>query len=556
MTSAPTIVDQPAPETAADEAEERPIQWFLGTVCLLLVVLIVIDRGRVLGTFGLRYTDDDQSILWLTAQDLNHFRFFAPYFYGQSYASWIEALVAVPLLAAGVAVRTAVPVAAAVVGAAPVMLLAAAAWRRRAPLTAVVVLSGFLLLTTDAIILSSMPRGLTGGIFVAAIGVVMILARGEPRPWAVAGFGLLAVLGASFNPTSLLLSGPAATYLLIRNWRSLEVGLWGGVGAGAGLILHTLAKSFYDHRPAYAFHSEWQFGLSGESLSRSLSHLDDYLTPYAVDFLRTPVVPLLAMAAAVALLAYRRRLAGTLAGLVAVVALVLTLATPKAQDGTASIFLPWFRFYLALPAVLAYLVVQAISDERVRPWVRRTVAAGLLVLAVGGFAWRQQRLPGEVAALTGGALAADPAPAAGAPSVPNGGARTAAVLERCRQTGELADGLDVELVVYTQDRLASYLCGAELYESIETMYPAYERRTWRLIDESVTPRTAMLVADVTPALCDRAQEMVSSCTFVSESLGLAVLRFPPQPVMDLVRKLGIEVRTFGVPVDAAEPRSS
>jgi hypothetical protein len=170
----------------------------------------------------------------------------------------------------------------------------------------------------------------------------------------------------------------------------------------------------------------------------------------------------------------------------------------------------------------------------------------LLVVAVAGFAWRQAQLPGEVAHLTEGRVGTGP----------GNGARTATVLERCRDTGDLATRLDVGLVVYAEDRLASYLCGAELYDDVATIYPPYERRTWRLIDESVTPRTAMLVADVDAGLCDRARGIVSSCALVDESLGMAVLRFPPQPVMDIVRKLGIKVRQFDVPVDIAEPRSS
>ncbi|MGH9279040.1 MAG: hypothetical protein ACRD12_13155 [Acidimicrobiales bacterium] len=543
-----------APALEPEAGPEQPsTQWFLGTVCLLLVALIVIDRARVLGAFGLRYTDEDQTIMWVTAQDLNHLRVFVPYFYGQSYASWVEALAAVPLLAAGVAVRTAVPVAAAVVGAVPCLLMAAMAWRRRAPLTAAVVLTGFLLLTTDAVVISSIPRGLTGGIFVAAIGVALVVGRREVPPlWAVTTFAALAVIGASLNQSSMFLSAPAGAYLVVRHWRRLEVWLWAGVGAGVGVILHTLAKDFYADRPAYDFHPEWQLSLQADVLDRSVHHLGDYFTAYAVDFLRTPVLPLVALAAAIALLVAKRGVPGAVAGVVAVGGLVVSLSMFKATDGTTGIFLPYFRFYLALPAVLAWFVVQAVSDERVRPWVNRLVAGGLLVLALAGFGWRQARLDAEVAGMTAGRIASGP----GVGTTSGSGARTAAVLERCRETGELADRLDVELVVYAQDRLASYMCGAELYDSIETVYPPYERRTWRLIDESTNDRTAMLVADVDPGLCDRAAGLVSSCEVVSKALGMVVLRFPPQPVMDLVRRLGIQVRPFDLPVDPARSRSS
>src|SRR5262245_14311491 len=125
-----------APPAPARARTADPTRRLLRIVCLVLVGLIVIDRARLLSAFGLKYIDEDQALMWMTAQDLLHGRVFTPNFYGQAYGGWIEALLAVPVMAAGVAERLALPIVSTVAGTAPCLVLAFAAWRRRAPLLA------------------------------------------------------------------------------------------------------------------------------------------------------------------------------------------------------------------------------------------------------------------------------------------------------------------------------------------------------------------------------------------------------------------------------------
>ena len=117
-------------------------------------------------------------------------------------------------------------------------------------------------------------------------------------------------------------------------------------------------------------------------------------------------------------------------------------------------------------------------------------------------------------------------------------------LEDCRQTGHLARAHDARLVVYLKDRVSPYLCGAELYGEVQTLFPQYERRAWDLERESVVPRTRMMVAGAGPDFCANADWLATWCHQVSQRLDLTVIEFPAQPVVPLLPKLGVPVGPF------------
>jgi hypothetical protein len=213
---------------------------------------------------------------------------------------------------------------------------------------------------------------------------------------------------------------------------------------------------------------------------------------------------------------------------------VATLATAKAADGSPSVFFPYFRFFFALPAVLAMFIILASNGKPLGRWVSRTAAVAVLVAAVAGFAHRGEQLDREVRRLT----ASDSEGRYQAPAV------TGWVLEDCREAGELARAHEAGLIVYLKDRVAPYLCGAALYGQVQTLYPAYERRTWDLERESAYARTRMVVAGGGPEFCEHAAWVATACQLVSPRLELLVLEFPAQPVVPLLRQLGVTVVDF------------
>ncbi|HEX6597437.1 MAG TPA: hypothetical protein VF045_10905, partial [Acidimicrobiales bacterium] len=523
--------DTPAPQDGGEAAPRRDL--LLGLVCLVLVALIVADRARILRQFGFLYTDEDQAVLWYTAEDLRRGHVRAPYFYGQTYGSWFEALAAVPLRAWNVALRHALPIAGTFFSLVPGLLLAAVAWRRQARLAAAAILTGYLLMSTEAVAAASLPRGLAPGIALATMGVALA-ALWAPRAPAMIGFGLLATLGASFNESSLLVSVPAAAFFTLQYWRKGQMWLTLTLGVELGLVFHVLASAFYTSHPSYDVHWRWPLVLTSEQLRNSGTHLQDYFTAYSFDFLRTPVVPFALLAVAAVLLIARRGLPGLAATVAALAGGAATLSAAKAVDGSPSVFFPYFRFFFALPALLALLAVLACRDRPLRPWVSRSAAGLLLIASVAGFVHRGDNLDSELRRLT----ASDSEGRYQAPTL------TEWALEDCRQTGHLAVAHEARLVVYLKDRVAPYLCAAELYGDVRTLFPQYERRTWELERESTVPRTRMMVAGAGPDFCTNADAVATWCHQVSQRLDLVMVEFPSQPVVPLLPRLGVNVPAF------------
>lgn len=488
------------------------------------------DRARILREFAFVYTDEDQAVLWYTAEDLRHGHVRAPYFYGQTYGSWLEALVAVPLRAWDVALRHALPIAAMFVSLVPALLLAAAAWRRQARLAAAGILTGYLLISTDVAVAASLPRGLGPGIALAAAGVAVAVLW-APRAPAMIAFGLLATVGAAFNESSLLVSGPAAACITLQHWRRGSMWLSLTLGVELGLVFPIMAAAFYRSHPTYDVHWRWPLVLTSEQLRESGTRLDDYFTAYSFDFLRSPAVPLALLAVVALLLIARRGLPGVAATVAAVAGGTATLAAAKAIDGSPSVFFPYFRFFFALPVVLAVFAVLACRDRPLRRWVSRSAAGLVLVAAVAGFVHRGSNLDAQVRRLTAGDTRGHYLP----PTI------TDWALDDCRQTAQVAKAHDARLVVYLQDRVAPYLCAAELYGEVQTLFPSYERRTWDMQTESALPRTRMIVAGGGPDFCANANWVATWCHQVSQRLDLVAMEFPSQPAVPLLRKLGVSV---------------
>jgi hypothetical protein len=516
----------------------------------LLAVALVLVRLRLLVVFGSRWTDEDQALLWSAARDLAGGHLHEPYFYGQSYGSWGEALLAAPAVALGAPFRWAVPAAASVLGTAPWLLFAGIAWRsRRSPVLAGAILAAALLLGLEGSIITTVPRGLLPGVVLGCGAVAVALAAARSRaPWWAAGFGVLLVVSASLNVGAGLVTGPVAVWLVLSSVdlarRSVAVRRLVGlaVGIAVGGAAHVLAQRYYQVHPEANLHASPAISFSGARLGENLGHLDRYVRAYGP----TPLVLAVVLGVA-AFVAWRgrRTVALPAAAATALVLATAVLGTAKANDGAASLFFPFARVYLGLPWMLAALLclpVDGPTPRRDRDLGRSqsvpgaagvVVAAVAVALVLGVVTIREVRLVADVHDLV---AAADGVP----PVVP---VATDDLGRSCEARRRAAAADDVPVVIDRYDRTATYGCAALLEpDGIGTLFPEYERRTWLLDEAARRPLGRVLVSGFDRCPPSSVPSPEVSCELVGGGERLLLLRGEPRPALEWARLLGITVR--------------
>ena len=529
---------------AAPEDASAPVRA-VGVLALVLVVALLASRIRLVAEFGGSWTDEDQTLLWFATSEIRSLRLREPYFYGQPYGSWLEAVIAAPLSAAGVPLRLAVPVGGAVFGLAPWLGFAAVAWwRRRAPVVAVGILGAAVAMSVEGLIVSSMPRGLLPGVVLGCLGACAALAW--PRSVvALAGFAALTVVGASMNVGSALVTAPVGVFLGLSALQDGDGGarlrhvlaLVGG--AALGVTLHLLAQRFYVGNPEAVVHEApaigWELGRANENIGRLARYLADFAPALLASW--TVVAGGIVGVAAWVLVrsAQRRSLPAVVAVGVALVLSWVVLGTAKSNDGVlTSIFFPFSRLYLGLPwmvCAVAVLPVPVEGKRRGTPGVMATAAAACVVLvALASAGVREARLSEDVRRLTAAAMDVPPV----APT------RTALVEDRCDLRRSAARLHDVEIVLDRYDRTATYACAALLADvGVLTLFPEYDRRSW--VQESAE---RLVVGRVLVSGLDGCPPSPLSCLVVDASDRLHLVSGSRRPATTWASDLGLPVRSL------------
>jgi hypothetical protein len=151
------------------------LHLFQNGALLALLGMLTWDRYVLCKEFLFKYTDEDQTIMWLAAHEILNGRLHEPCFYGQDYNSCIEGILAAPLIAGGAPYHIAVPLVTLMLGLLPFLAFAWVAWRRRQPLAAAAALLVPLLLPVRYGMMTGMPRGFVTGIAFATLPLLLLL---------------------------------------------------------------------------------------------------------------------------------------------------------------------------------------------------------------------------------------------------------------------------------------------------------------------------------------------------------------------------------------------
>lgn len=474
-----------------------------------------------LDRFGARFTDEDQTIFWIAADEIGHGHFREPCFYGQAYNTLWEAVLAALPVRLGANPAWVVPVIALSAGLAPYALLGAIA-ARKSPWWGLVVSAVPLLLPVHFWLLSCLAS-YNGGVLCAAVGVV-VLDRFDTRLGRCGGFWLLA-FALWLNPNSLLLVLPAAAIAIRRaGWGSA----WGVPGAALALGIVGASRAFYSIHPAYRLHVSDRTGGSLDLLAEGLRHIDLFWTPDSPESPFGPLGAVLVVAVAAAAIWRRSRL-DALAIASGIAIAVFALAAGKVHDGIGTVFFDRARMFLALPALAAFSVAWAVrsgawGDPKAFGWVALMAVATLGKLAA---------LPAEIDRLA-------------LESGPVNPVRVADLVDRCDQIARLAQDAGARTVLFEpeSERPLDYGCAARLYGRLTTLHPRYERRTWLFLDKVRSPTGRVLVIGAGDSFCRKVEGLCATCGPAAPARAEMLADCGQAPLLKVLERGDLGLRPF------------
>jgi hypothetical protein len=470
--------------------------WAL-LLLLTVIFLLAADRYRYLAHFGFIYTDGDQTTFWYQANDIAHGLFREPCLYGQAYNPPVEAWVAAPLLWLSIPPYYALPSATVAMALLPFLVLAILAYRRGHRWAASIMVLIPLALPIEYTVVSSLPRGFINGIAVATPAIALWLFYRSRKAFFLAAF--FAVLALTVNPNCAIILLAGGVFALLTHFRSRRFYVLSLFGALAALPAPLFIHLFYRYHPecaAYSPKASWQF--TWELLKNSivvpnrrvltLDHLE--LNLFFADFvpiLQKGWIILLILPALVVLLLLVFRFKAAVAVLLASAFTLFCLGIERLHSADTNVFYPGSRMYLALPVLFAVALMwfDGGLSERFKTELRfiPPTVRTLLILSLAGFAYCRhvERLDPPSPYVTEAYLPP-------VETVERLTIDTRAVADACRQ-------YHVSLVLVS---ISAYTCFNDAapvlsHDAFETLYPNFERRTFRVADERTHLHTAVLV---------------------------------------------------------------
>lgn len=485
--------------------------------------LVLIYRWLILKDFSFQITDSDQAIMWQGLKDYSEGHFYEPRFYGQAYNSFIEALLAVPLFKSGLQAHIALPIVSSALSLLPFIIISYLCFIKRSKLIGILILCIPLMLPVENAMLTSLPRGFVTGVAIAGAACFQIFYIHHRGAFVIGTF--LHVLAFSVNTNAILISLPCILFLFLENKKNINFYIYSSLGALPALLIHVAAARFYILNPNYNLH---QFGLnySLDVLLASFSHLDDffnYNTPvaYSSGFL------VLFFFLVISIYYYKkgfRHEAIITAGIPFLI--LFTFGFNKVNEGIDSIFFHHSRMFLSIPVLLAF------SLSLHPPAFERKINYILLALPLYFFVEHLFNYPLIIQkrSISGNEERVIIA-------------KTESILSDCKKINLICHALEVDLFVISNHYYYDYFnygCAVCEDDFPNTLRPAYERRTKRLLeDEKRIYRTILIV--------DTNRDLNKEFDFVKKVPNhpeLYLIKNNSAYTMDLLKKLNIPCRTY------------
>ena len=390
-----------------------------------------------------------------------------------------------------------------------------------------------------------------------------------------------AVVAMMFNPNCAILLAGVAVYGFLTTWREWRFWLFTILGLTLASPYKWLVDKFYNvWQPDYHLYQnyprkefDWSWAHFREYV-RSLADLGfhDVVPDTVYKFSQTtlhawrlhhpqwvtlwmgrnpaPMALMVAFGVAILLLILRLRIAALLGALAAVALVFLSLAYSRLQDGRTGASFPYSRMFLAVPVTWVWILLLINSPRLKTPnwerwrwlawwrwtthftrrWIMPTVAIAVMFLCV----WcaghvvveKNKTLADDIADINDDAQVARPVTMEENVHIAKA---IQAVADKEHITFVLISGYDGRKWDYTLPELTT----------CETLFPSYERRTWRLVEECYPRYDKIMVLGNIPF---RRSAHFPTHTVVSRDPPIAVFPLNGQSVATFCEEMGMPYR--------------
>jgi hypothetical protein len=349
----------------SDEAESLPIRKLYRFTLLIFLVYKVV----CISALGFQYTDSDQTVMWQAALDMAGGDFHNLFWYGQTYSSNLESLLAVPLLWLKVPVYLALPIVSGLLSLLPIWLFADIAARNNRYAGATLVLLFSVAFPLEHWQTSMLSRGFIQGIACVSLGIYIIYRTRMSIMFALAG--LLIAGGIWQNPNAVFLL--CGLPLMAHRFRPLSRITIALSGAVAATLMWFALRALAVRHMEYVVHPEpamdWRPEYFMDHIVRLkplLSHTF-YLGIYGIIFLAFFIV-----------VAPKNKYLYVSVSFLILLFLVV-IGFKKTGDFSDNIFFSPGRFFLAIPYVLLFFI--SFSEKDIKK-----ISSMLLVVGLFGTA--------------------------------------------------------------------------------------------------------------------------------------------------------------------------
>lgn len=491
---------------------------------LFLLLALFAYRYLVLEYFGFQYTDYDQVIMWLAAQNYGHGLFHEPLFYGQSYNTMLEAFLAVPFVKTGISLHKALPLVTTLLTILPFLLLSFLSYFHWSHFSGFIPLFVLVFMPVEYGFLTSISRGFVSGLGIVGLSIFSLFYI--KQRWAIFLLGISGALGYLGNPNALLLWFPIAIYGWLNNIQNIRFYLYLVIGLVLGSIIYYSAIYFYYANPGYNLHllsNDFDLDHLLEGL-KNLGPFFNYVTPFLIPYAWIWIfMPLLVGGFFLIKKQFKPAL---VCGIIPFL-LLSPLIASKIHDGTSSVFFSNSRMFLAFPMILSFIL--ALLKFKPNKWL----LYGIIVLALSFLVYKASILPSKVEEN----LNKDHYVVVSSKDK---------VYNNCEKLKSLADKHDIDLIINAKGWFSwfyNYACPAIYFNSSfpKTLRPSYERRTWRLIEDENKIYTNILIYDKSEPTLAKQFDFVQK---VSSYDDFYLIKDNNTSTLSLLDKLNIKVRKY------------